>query len=220
LRIFFGAYLVVYRTTRRPALRSISRYAFACAAACIVTAGLLLALGATVKSTYPDATWATHATSVSSIRGEALRNNDRDDSLSATLDLLRQTPLPAPSRPTTVRAELPTIEPLLAAVSMTPARIQPFFGIGNEEYLPIVKVSPIYPQRAAAQGIEGYVVIEYTVTRIGTVSDVVVIESSSRVFEQSALEAAVRFKYKPRVVGGETVAVSGVRTIIRFALKV
>lgn len=92
--------------------------------------------------------------------------------------------------------------------------------VDDGDFMPIVKVSPVYPPRAAARGIEGYVVIEYTVTHLGTVSDLVVIESSSPLFERSALQAAAQFKFKPRVVGGESIAVQGVRTIIRFELDV
>jgi TonB family protein len=121
-----------------------------------------------------------------------------------------------PARPALADASPPVVRPRVPDPSVElPARP---FGLPDSDYLPIVKVSPVYPPRAAARGIEGYVVIEYTVTPAGTVSDIVVIESSSPLFERSALEAAAKFKYKPRVVGGESVAVSGVRAIIRFEL--
>lgn len=88
---------------------------------------------------------------------------------------------------------------------------------GDGEYLPIVKVNPIYPRRAQEQGIEGYVMVEYTVTTIGTTRDVVVIEAEPRgYFERAAIKAAEKYKYKPRVINGEAVEVPGVRTIIYF----
>jgi protein TonB len=93
------------------------------------------------------------------------------------------------------------------------------FGISDGEYLPIVKVAPVYPARAAARGLEGYVIVEYTVTRTGTVRDPVVVESSSSLFERAALDSALKYKYKPRVINGEPVEVPGVRTIIRFELE-
>lgn len=93
------------------------------------------------------------------------------------------------------------------------------FGISDGEYLPIVKVAPIYPARAAQRGLEGYVIVEYTVTRSGTTRDPVVIESSSSLFERAALESALKYKYKPRVIDGDPVEVPGVRTIIRFELE-
>ena len=41
-------------------------------------------------------------------------------------------------------------------------------GIGEGDYLPIVKVAPIYPRRAQSRGVEGYCIVQYTVTRAGT----------------------------------------------------
>ena len=86
------------------------------------------------------------------------------------------------------------------------------------EYLQIVKVAPIYPPRAAQQGIEGYVIVEYTVTEQGTVEDVSVVESSSSLFDDAAVESVRYYKYQPRVENSEAVAVPGVRTVIRFEL--
>ena len=87
------------------------------------------------------------------------------------------------------------------------------------EYLPIVKVAPIYPRRAQSRGLEGYVIVEFTVTKAGTVKDVVVVESSSSLFNSAAIKAAEKFKYKPRVIDGEAVEVYGVQNLIRFELE-
>jgi periplasmic protein TonB len=92
-------------------------------------------------------------------------------------------------------------------------------GLADGEYLPIVKVAPVYPALAASQGLEGYVVVEFTVTPAGTVRDVVVVESSSELFNQAAVEATHKFKYKPRVVSGRPVEVSGVRNKITFVVE-
>ena len=93
------------------------------------------------------------------------------------------------------------------------------FGVSDGEYLPIVKVAPIYPQRAASRGLEGHVIVEYTVTATGATRDVAVIESTSSLFDRAAVESASKYKYKPRVINGEAVEVPGVRTIIRFELE-
>lgn len=88
------------------------------------------------------------------------------------------------------------------------------------EYLPIVKIAPQYPRSAAQRGIEGYVVLEFTVTTLGSVKDVKVIEAEpANVFNQAAISAAQKFKYKPKVVNGQPVEVPGVRNIIRFELE-
>ncbi len=95
----------------------------------------------------------------------------------------------------------------------------PGFRVADGEYLPIVMVAPIYPARAAARGFEGHVIVEYTVTRTGTTRDARVVESSSNLFERAAVESALKYKYKPRVINGEPVEVPAVRTIIRFELE-
>ncbi len=92
------------------------------------------------------------------------------------------------------------------------------FGVSDGEYLPIVKVAPVYPSRALSRGLEGYVIVEFTVTRTGTTRDVVVIESTSTLFERAASAAALKFKYKPRVIDGEAVEVPGVRNKISFEI--
>ena len=92
------------------------------------------------------------------------------------------------------------------------------FGVADGEYLPIVKVAPVYPHRAVIQDLEGYVIVEFTVTRSGATRDVVVIESTNSVFERPAVQAALKFKYKPRVINGEPVEVSRIRHKITFEL--
>ena len=93
------------------------------------------------------------------------------------------------------------------------------FGVSDGEYLPIVKVAPVYPSRALTRGLEGYVIVEFTVTRQGTTKDAFVVESSSSMFERAALDAALKFKYKPRVIDGEPVEVPGVQNKITFEIQ-
>ena len=92
--------------------------------------------------------------------------------------------------------------------------------VSDGEYLPIVKVAPEYPRRALQRGIQGYVIVEYTVTKLGTVENPRVIEAEpAGMFDEAAIKSALKYKYKPRVVDGEPIEVPGVRTIIRFELE-
>ena len=93
------------------------------------------------------------------------------------------------------------------------------FDVGDGDFLPIFKVHAIYPIRAAHRNLEGYVILEFTVTRTGSVKDVVVLESTSHIFEESAVAAAYKYKYKPRVVDGEPVEVPGVVNQITFEVE-
>ena len=93
-------------------------------------------------------------------------------------------------------------------------------GFSDGEYLPITKVQPIYPRRALTRGVEGFVLLEFVVTETGSVQDPVVLDAQPPgVFNRAAIQAALKFKYKPKIVNGEPVAVSGVKNKITFELK-
>jgi protein TonB len=93
-------------------------------------------------------------------------------------------------------------------------------GVGEGDYLPIVKVAPIYPNRALTRGIEGYCVVQYTVTRLGTTKDPVVVESqcTSSLFHRASVNASLKFKYKPRIMDGEAVEVPGVQNKFTYEI--
>lgn len=83
----------------------------------------------------------------------------------------------------------------------------------------LVRVRPVYPARAEMNGIEGYVLVEFTVGTDGTVSDVVVVDSSHAIFETSAVKAAERFRFKPRVIAGVALPTHGVQNLFRFRME-
>ena len=93
-------------------------------------------------------------------------------------------------------------------------------GVGEGDYLPIVKVAPIYPQRALIRGIEGYCVVEFTVTKLGKVREPRIIESqcTSSLFHRASLQASLKFKYKPRVIDGVAIDVPGVWNKFTFEI--
>jgi TonB family protein len=98
----------------------------------------------------------------------------------------------------------------------------PFSGVRqvrDSDLRPIVGTLPDYPRMAARLGIEGYVVVEYTVSRRGSVEDVAIVESSHEMFHRAAMHAARELTFSPRLVGGEPVDVHGMRTTIRFLLE-
>ena len=96
------------------------------------------------------------------------------------------------------------------------------FGLSpsDGEYLPIVKVQPIYPRRALSRGIEGYVIVQFTVTKQGTTKNIKIVESKPPgIFDRAAMQAAAKFKYKPRVVDGQPIEVPGVQNKITFEIE-
>ncbi len=93
-------------------------------------------------------------------------------------------------------------------------------GLSSDgEYLPIVKVAPIYPRVAQTRGIEGHCIVSYTVTISGSVRDPTVVDCSSPVFRNTSVRASLRFKYKPRVIDGEPVEVRGVLNRFIYELE-
>jgi protein TonB len=133
-------------------------------------------------------------------------------------------------KPALTPPELDSIAPELTnggtavRIDGTP-RLQPFHpleqiggGPSDGDLLAIVKVQPNYPALAVQRGLEGYVIVEFTVTRTGSVENVRVAESSHSVFERAAINAAARFRYRPPVVNGVAVEVRGVQNVIRFQL--
>ncbi len=123
--------------------------------------------------------------------------------------------------------QMDSVDPNAPTINVAPPQVAAETNIGGPgamniaegDYLPIVRVAPVYPARALSRGLEGYVDMEFTVTTTGTVRDPVVIFSTSSLFERAALTAVLKFKYKPRVVDGVPVDVPGVKTRITFRLE-
>jgi len=117
------------------------------------------------------------------------------------------------------RDEVSTEQPSTPASA--PAGTGPTTGaLIEREYRALSRPEPAYPPQALARGIEGYVVLEFTVTAAGTTRDLRVLEASPRnVFATAALAAAREFRYQPRIQGGAPVDVPGVRSRIRFQIR-
>lgn len=93
-------------------------------------------------------------------------------------------------------------------------------GSGDGEYLPIVKVAPVYPHKAMASGVEGDCLVEYTVTATGSTKDVKVVRGQCpSVFIRASIKAAKKFKYKPRVINGEAIEVPNVMNKFKYRLE-
>lgn len=146
------------------------------------------------------------------------------------LDTKERAPPKMPDKPE-APPETPTMKmqnasPLANSVDLGQMKISKDVAVGgfnlssaDGEYLPIVKVSPIYPARAQSQGIEGWVLLKFTVTESGSVQDPVVIEAEPQgIFDDAAKRAVLKFKYKPRVVDGRPISVPNVQQLITFKI--
>lgn len=100
------------------------------------------------------------------------------------------------------------------------------FGASDEkqdqEYLPITAIAPQYPTQAAEEGIEGWILLSFTVTEDGAVdaSSMQVMDADpADVFDRSALRAAEKFLFQPRIIDGNAVEVPGVQYLFTYVLE-
>jgi protein TonB len=90
---------------------------------------------------------------------------------------------------------------------------------GDGDLIPLVKIAPRYPRKAALAGKEGWVKVAFTVTELGTVTAVSIVDSKPRrMFDRAAKKAILKWKFKPRVVDGKPVPRKAVQ-VIEFKLE-
>jgi protein TonB len=93
-------------------------------------------------------------------------------------------------------------------------------GGSDRDTMPLVRINPDYPPRAQSRGIEGWVLIEFTITAAGTVRDARVVDASPKgYFEDAALKAIARWRYNPKVQEGVAVERVGVRVRLSFNME-
>jgi len=80
--------------------------------------------------------------------------------------------------------------------------------------IPLVRIPPIYPMRAANRRIQGWVKVEFTITKEGTVKNPVIVASKpSSIFNRAALKAIKRWKFKPHIMAGVAQEQRAVQTL-------
>ncbi len=80
-------------------------------------------------------------------------------------------------------------------------------------------MAPAYPTRARERNVEGWVDLEFTVTKDGATRDPVVRGAEpADTFDRAAIDAVKRWRYEPRVVNGAVVE-QRVETRLRFQLS-
>jgi len=76
----------------------------------------------------------------------------------------------------------------------------------DDEVVPLVRIPPNYPRVAQRRGIEGVVTVAFTITRDGRVKDPEVIAANpENVFDNAAMTAILKWKFRPKMVDGEPV---------------
>lgn len=93
-------------------------------------------------------------------------------------------------------------------------------GTGDSSEMPLVRIEPQYPRKAAMAGKEGWVQLKFDVTETGSVDNVAILKSKPRrLFDQAAKRALLKWKYKPKVVDGKPQRRSGLVVQLDFKLQ-
>ncbi len=199
----------------------IGRYAFSIVVGVLVTLSLLFVMHLLIE--YGE----------SAVTKERTRHNlefvrvKRNESLNVEDFTPEKPPKPPETPPEIPPQDMDIVDPNAPTINIAPPTVLADTNIGGPggmniaegDYLPIVRVAPVYPARALSRGLEGHVDLSFTVTAAGTVRDPIVMFSTSSLFERAATRAVLKFKYKPRVVDGIPVDVPGVKTRITFKIE-
>ncbi|MFA5630807.1 MAG: energy transducer TonB [Porticoccaceae bacterium] len=134
--------------------------------------------------------------------------------------------------PPPVAPEVPKIQMSTASVDSNVAQLAPRLDArgamskmslsagSDRDTIPLVRVPPDYPMRALNRGIEGWVVVQFTITGTGSVKDAIVIDAKPKgMFDEAAIKAILRYRYNPKIEDGVPVERVGVRQKIVFALE-
>jgi len=199
----------------------IGRYAFSVVIGTVVTLSLLFVMHLLIASGKSALTKPRDRAKLEFVRIK------RNENLNVEDFTPEKPPKPPETPPETPPQDMDNMDPNAPTINIAPPIVDANTDIGGPggmniaegDYLPIVRVAPVYPARALSRGIEGYVDMSFTVTASGTVKDPIVQFSTSSLFDRAATRAVLKFKYKPRVVDGQPVEVSGVKTRITFKIE-
>ena len=90
-----------------------------------------------------------------------------------------------------------------------------------QPYKAISKTPPFYPTRALGRGLEGSVILEYTINTEGRAIDIKVVDTSNTIFDRTAIQAVEKFVYEPSINldTGLPIDTPGVMHAVTFSLK-
>jgi len=152
-------------------------------------------------------------------RDEELRTKDRD------LERPKKVEQPPPPPPVDLDLSKDVNKDRMSGLNVGANVNVNFQGTGagtvsDGDVLPLVRVAPIYPSRAASRGIEGWVDVRFNISKTGTVMEPVTVIAGqpSGTFDRAAIKAVRKWKYKPKIVNGEPQERYGVEVRLTFQL--
>jgi protein TonB len=177
---------------------------------------------------------AIHASHFVADKAEALQTIDfvrlKRDSEVETLSRRKPPPPPAqPPPPAKMRVAAESVSQGMTAMEIPTLNLSATVGGGpmagsigkgggsgmfDGDLLPLQRIPPAYPRDAARAGVTGWVTLELVVNADGSVRSAKVTDSKPRgVFEASAVQAVMRWKFKPKIENGKPVEQRGSQKI-------
>lgn len=81
-------------------------------------------------------------------------------------------------------------------------------------------VKPVYPEEARLRGIEGRVVLEFTINEDGVPVDIQIVEATPEgVFELAAISAVSQWRYRPALKYGRKKRIEESEAVLNFSLS-
>ena len=85
---------------------------------------------------------------------------------------------------------------------------------GYSDLIPLVRIAPQYPRNALRDRIEGFVEFEITINPDGSVRTAKPLKAQPRgVFEAAAMQAIMKYRFKPKIEDGKAVEAKGIQRI-------
>jgi protein TonB len=152
----------------------IGRYLFSVALGVVVTLSLLFVMNILIVTGKQALTTPRDRAKLEFVRVK------RNESLNVEEFQPEKPPKPPETPPETPPQDLDNMDPNTPSINVAAPTVSADTDIGGPggmniaegDYLPIVRVAPVYPARALSRGLEGYVDLAFTVTTIAFVVSV------------------------------------------------
>lgn len=137
--------------------------------------------------------------------------------------------------------EHPTVDALSVSTAIAPTDIAPTdnalcdavcTAVNSNDYIVVAlderirvsamreSIKPDYPEPARQAGVEGFVLVQFDITREGNVADVHVIEAQpANYFETAAMDAVKRFRFTPDTNARDGIVIRGAVNRFEFSLS-
>ncbi len=200
---------------------------------------IALVLGLVVTSTLFSTLWAlinvhfrTHSIKATKIEFTRLRRDTDVSTIKREEKPKFEKPVEMPLTPQIARASFSNTGAAVAATFVSVPTVNVRAGMAmnlaqgvsvggmDQDAMPLVRIAPDYPPRAQSRGVEGWVLVQFTITAAGTVKSAVALDADPKgYFEDAAVAAVSRWKYNPRIEDGQAVERRGIRVKLTFKLE-